>query len=134
MGRERQLIVDTLLLGVVGALSAQAFTLMLRMAEAFFLTRLASYRPPGLPDEGGVLKQAIGPHGLWLIPVATTLGGLLGAAQVPIATLLMVTEMTGGYQLLVPAALAVMLSYLIQTKLSARSQPRLPSRQPMVLH
>ncbi len=35
-------------------------------------------------------------------------------ARVPIATLLMVTEMTGGYHLLVPAALAVMLGYLLQ--------------------
>jgi chloride channel protein, CIC family len=43
-----------------------------------------------------------------------------GSARVPIATLLMVTEMTGGYQLLVPAALAVMLSYFIQTSLSRR--------------
>ena len=38
----------------------------------------------------------------------------------PMATLLMVTEMTGGYSLLVPAALAVMLSYMIQITLSAR--------------
>jgi CIC family chloride channel protein len=30
----------------------------------------------------------------------------------------MVVEMTGGYQLLVPAGLAVMLSFLIQTRLS----------------
>jgi CIC family chloride channel protein len=40
------------------------------------------------------------------------------AARVPFATLLMVTEMTGGYRLLVPAALAVMLSYLVQVVLS----------------
>jgi CIC family chloride channel protein len=37
-----------------------------------------------------------------------------GAARVPIATLLMVTEMTGGYKLLVPAALAITVSYLTQ--------------------
>jgi CIC family chloride channel protein len=43
-----------------------------------------------------------------------------GAAHVPIATMMMVTEMTGGYTLLVPAALAVLLSYLVQTRLSAR--------------
>jgi CIC family chloride channel protein len=43
-----------------------------------------------------------------------------GAARVPVATLLMVTEMTGGYQLLVPAALAVSLSCLIQNLLSSR--------------
>ncbi|HZD58502.1 MAG TPA: chloride channel protein, partial [Anaerolineales bacterium] len=43
-----------------------------------------------------------------------------GAARVPIATFLMVTEMTGGYELLVPAALAVVLSYIIQVNLSSR--------------
>jgi CIC family chloride channel protein len=43
-----------------------------------------------------------------------------GAARVPIATMLMVTEMTGGYQLLVPAALAVTLSYLVESALSRR--------------
>jgi CIC family chloride channel protein len=47
-----------------------------------------------------------------------------GAAHVPIASLMMVTEMTGGYTLLVPAALAVLLSYLIQTRLSERLRYR----------
>jgi CIC family chloride channel protein len=40
------------------------------------------------------------------------------AARVPIATMLMVTEMAGGYQLLVPAGSAVMVSYLLQLQLS----------------
>jgi CIC family chloride channel protein len=40
------------------------------------------------------------------------------AARVPIATMLMVTEMAGGYQLLVPAGSAVMVSYLLQVQLS----------------
>jgi CIC family chloride channel protein len=43
-----------------------------------------------------------------------------GAARVPVAAMLMVTEMTGGYSLLVPAALAVMISYIVQENLSAR--------------
>jgi CIC family chloride channel protein len=43
-----------------------------------------------------------------------------GAARVPMATLLMVTEMTGGYRLLVPAALAVFVSYLAQRLLAER--------------
>ena len=42
------------------------------------------------------------------------------AARVPIATLLMVTEMTGGYKLLVPAALSVILAFLIQDMLSGK--------------
>jgi CIC family chloride channel protein len=43
-----------------------------------------------------------------------------GAARIPIATMLMVTEMTGGYHLLAPAALAVVLSYLIQVALTSK--------------
>lgn len=81
-GRQQRLIVDTLFLGVVGALSAQLFVWMLKVAQAFFLGRLAGYQPPGLPGEGGVLQQSIGPHGLWLIPVATTVGGLLSGILV----------------------------------------------------
>jgi CIC family chloride channel protein len=41
-----------------------------------------------------------------------------GAARVPIAAMLMVTEMTGGYHLLVAAGLAVMLSYLVQVTIA----------------
>ncbi|MCG6917940.1 MAG: chloride channel protein, partial [Deltaproteobacteria bacterium] len=43
-----------------------------------------------------------------------------GAARVPVASMLMVTEMTGGYHLLPPAALTVILSYLIQVSLSGK--------------
>src|SRR5207302_5915076 len=42
-----------------------------------------------------------------------------GAAHVTVARLIMVTAMTGGYTLLVPAALAVMVSYLVQRRLAA---------------
>ena len=55
------------------------------------------------------------PAGLVIVGMAAVFAG---AARVPIATLLMVAEMTGGYQLLVPAGLAVMLSFLIQIHLS----------------
>jgi CIC family chloride channel protein len=56
------------------------------------------------------------PAGLVIVGMAAVFAG---AARVPIATLLMVAEMTGGYQLLVPAGLAVMVSFLIQTRLSS---------------
>ncbi|HEY5112606.1 MAG TPA: chloride channel protein [Coriobacteriia bacterium] len=75
--RQRRLILDTLLLGVVGALGAQVFTLLLRGANWLFLTVIAGYTAPGLGHEGGSVQEVIGPHGLWLIPVATTLGGLI---------------------------------------------------------
>ena len=76
-GRQQRLIVDAALLGVAGALAAQLFTYLLRGATWLFLAQIAGYRPPGLPDEGGVLQEVLGPQGLWLVPVATGLGGLI---------------------------------------------------------
>ena len=80
--RESRLILDSVILGVVGALCAQLFTLLLHLAERLLLEGLTGYTPPGLPDEGGVLRQVIGPHGLWLIPLATALGGLISGVLV----------------------------------------------------
>ncbi len=77
-----RLLAESVILGVVGALAAQLFMWALRLCERFFLIWLAGYHPPGLPEEGGVLRQAIGPHGLWLVPLATTLGGLLSGLLV----------------------------------------------------
>lgn len=82
MKRQTRLILDTLLLGVVGALSAQLFTWMLHIAASVFLVRIAGYQPPGLPEEGGALMQVIGSHRLWLVPIVTTLGGLLSGILV----------------------------------------------------
>ncbi len=82
MKGQRRLLLDTILLGIVGALAAQLFLQLLHWSQAFFLHWLAGYSPPGLPTEGGTLAQAVGPHGLWLIPVATTLGGLIAGILV----------------------------------------------------
>lgn len=73
-----RLIFEAFVLGVVGALSAQVFRFMLQISQSFFLGWLAGYQPPRLPEASGELtQQVIGVHGLWLIPIATTLGGLL---------------------------------------------------------
>jgi len=69
-------------LGVIGALAAQLFTWALRLCARIFLIGIAGYHLPGLPQEGGALRQVIGPHGLWLVPVATTLGGLVSGVLV----------------------------------------------------
>ena len=74
---EPRLLAEASVLGVVGALAAQCFTYALRISEHFFLNRIAGCQPPGLPEEGGVLQQVIGPRGLWLIPMVTTMGGLI---------------------------------------------------------
>ena len=77
----RLLLVVTVL-GVIGALAAQLFTWALRLCARIFLIGIAGYHLPGLPQEGGALRQVIGPHGLWLVPVATTLGGLVSGVLV----------------------------------------------------
>lgn len=75
--RQRRLVLDALWLGVVGALAAQIFTFLLNLAQKWLIVGIAGYRPPGLPSEGGSLTEVVGEHGLWLIPLVTTLGGLI---------------------------------------------------------
>ncbi len=82
MGRQIRLILDSLLLGVVGGLSARLFLWLLGVANWLFLNRMAGYQPPGVAVDGGVLTEVIGPHGLWLIPLVTTLGGLISGVLV----------------------------------------------------
>lgn len=72
-----RLLIDTVLLGVVGALSAQAFVFLLRWCQTVFLGWLAGYRPPGLTGGARISSILTGSHTLWLIPLSTTLGGLL---------------------------------------------------------
>lgn len=73
--REQRLLLESALLGVAGALSAQLFMWMLHWCNRIFLTGIAGYTPPGASS--GPSHQIIGPHALWLVPVATTVGGLL---------------------------------------------------------
>lgn len=75
--RQQRLLVDTILLGIIGVAAAQLFNGLLGAARNLFLSGLAGYTPPGLPSEGGSSLEIIGRHGLWLLPLATTLGGLI---------------------------------------------------------
>lgn len=77
MRRQRKLLIDSVLMGVVGALGAQVFMALLAACKRLFLGGLAGYRMPELFSEGGIPHALVGPHGLWLIPLATTVGGLL---------------------------------------------------------
>jgi chloride channel protein, CIC family len=77
---EPRLLLESALLGVVGALGAQLFMLLLRACNHIFLYKLAGYIPPGI--EGGDFRQTVGPHGLWIVPAVTTLGGLLSGILV----------------------------------------------------
>ena len=77
IGDKPRLLVDSVVIGVIGGLSAQLFMWMLRLSSNLFLGQIAGYSAPGLAVEGHSLQQVIGPHGLWLIPLVTTLGGVL---------------------------------------------------------
>ena len=68
------------------------------------------------------------------IPAAFAVVGMgavfAGTARVPLATLIMVAEMTGGYGLIVPAMLASSLSFMVQRGLTVRARyPRLYEAQ-----
>jgi CIC family chloride channel protein len=80
--RHSRLILDSLVLGLVGALSAGLFMQLLHLAQRLFLGEIAGYQPPALPTDGGTLQQVVGSHGLWFIPLATTLGGLVSGILV----------------------------------------------------
>ncbi|WP_022853569.1 chloride channel protein [Thermodesulfatator atlanticus] len=68
MKREHtRLIIDSLFLGVVGFLAAQVFTFLVDQAQHLFLINLVGYEP------GKVLSETA----RYLIPLSTTLGGLL---------------------------------------------------------
>jgi CIC family chloride channel protein len=77
-----RLIFCAVILGIAGAMAAQIFNFCLDLGQRCLLTGLAGYKPPGLPNEGGSLQVIIGPHGLWLIPAVTALGGLLSGLLV----------------------------------------------------
>jgi hypothetical protein len=63
-GDRPRLLLDSVVLGIIGGLSAQLFIWTLRLSLKIFLFSLAGYHPPGLQEEGGVLREVIGPHGL----------------------------------------------------------------------
>jgi chloride channel protein, CIC family len=73
---EPRLLLESAALGVVGALAAQLFMWLLGVCDRIFLYDLAGYHSPTVAG-GYALTQHIGPHGLWLIPAVTTLGGLI---------------------------------------------------------
>ncbi len=73
--RSNRLLFYSALVGVLGGLGTQLFVWMLDWGERIFSVGLSGYIHPA----SSVLHPAphFGPWGVWLIPVATTLGGLL---------------------------------------------------------
>jgi CIC family chloride channel protein len=77
---EHRLLFYSAVIGVAGGLGAQIFVWLLNLAERLFLVGLAGYQAP----QPGSLnpEPVIGSWGLWLIPLTTTLGGLLSGILV----------------------------------------------------
>ena len=77
-----RLLLDTLLLGIIGAFSARLFDYSLSLVKNLSLKRLAGYVEPGLGSQGHVIHQVIGSHGWWLIPAVVAVGGLISGILV----------------------------------------------------
>ena len=77
---EYRLLFYSALIGVAGGLGAQLFVWILNFTERLLLVGIAGYQPP---EPGSLNPQSIvGSWGLWLIPLVTTLGGLLSGILV----------------------------------------------------
>lgn len=77
---EYRLLFYSALIGVAGGLGAQLFVWILNFTERLLLVGIAGYQPP---EPGSLNPQPIvGSWGLWLIPLVTTLGGLLSGILV----------------------------------------------------
>ena len=57
-GDRPRLLVDSLVLGIIGGLSAQLFIWTLRLSQKIFLFSLAGYHPPGLPKRAEFFEKS----------------------------------------------------------------------------
>ena len=78
--KEYRLLFYSALIGIAGGLGAQLFVWILNLAERLLLFGITGYRPP---EPGSLNPQPFFTESAyWLIPVATTLGGLLSGILV----------------------------------------------------
>jgi CIC family chloride channel protein len=77
LDRTPRLILLSLLLGIIGAFGAQVFVWLLTLGEALILTPISGYSYLTVEEAYAMEQAPIIHHWYWLIPVATTLGGLL---------------------------------------------------------
>ncbi|HYW91253.1 MAG TPA: chloride channel protein [Gammaproteobacteria bacterium] len=77
LNKTTRLVLLSIILGVIGALGAQLFLWMLHTAEQLLLTPISGYKDLTVETAHQLGHLPEIPHLLWLIPVATTLGGLL---------------------------------------------------------
>lgn len=75
--RTPRLMILSVFLGVVGALGAQVFLWMLDMGNRLLLEWISGYHPVTVHDAHAMSAAPPLGHWYWLVPVATTLGGLI---------------------------------------------------------
>jgi CIC family chloride channel protein len=80
--RTTRLIILSVFLGVVGALGAQVFIWLLHMAEIWILRPISGYAFIDVAQAHAMGTAPTTHHWYWLIPVATTLGGLISGILV----------------------------------------------------
>jgi CIC family chloride channel protein len=76
------MLVYVAVIGVIGGLGAQVFSWLIDQAHHLFLHGIAGYDPPGIATEGGNPVERVGRYGRWLIPLSTTIGGLVSGLLV----------------------------------------------------
>lgn len=78
--QEYRLLFLSVVIGFIGGLAAQLFGWLLTLGEKLLIVGIAGYvaPEPGTIDPSPVM----GPWGLWLIPLVTTLGGLISGILV----------------------------------------------------
>lgn len=83
LDRTTRLILISFVLGVVGALGAQLFLLLLHLTDTWVLAFLGHYHTITVADAHamGVPPKPF-THWYWWLPVATTLGGLVAGALI----------------------------------------------------
>lgn len=77
LDRTTRLGLLSIVLGVVGALGAQTFLWMLATAQSLILLPISGYEDVTVAAASGMSHIALPSHWLWLVPAATTLGGLI---------------------------------------------------------
>jgi chloride channel protein, CIC family len=80
--RNTRLIALSAILGVVGALGAQLFIWLLHLAEVWILIPISGYTFIDVPQASVMAMAPSTHHWYWLIPVSTTLGGLISGILV----------------------------------------------------
>lgn len=77
MSRQSFLLIDTIILGIVGALGARLFNFLLNLIQKYSLEMFGGYVPPEPTSSGSAVSGVIGSHGLYFVPLVIIVGGII---------------------------------------------------------